>query len=151
MSQDVKSYSVNAAHPASAGAADDMELAPAAAREQLEGWVPPLATDADLRAALEKAFDYRGDITVTLKDGRTVEGYLFDRKSAGPMLADCVVRLLPKDRDEKVTVRYSNVAALAFTGRDTAAGKSWETWVRKYNEKKAAGETDIRIDPEKLD
>jgi len=38
-----------------------------------------------------------------------------------------------------------------FTGKDTAAGKSFETWVKKYQAKKAAGETNIRIEPEKLD
>ncbi|MDB5295714.1 MAG: hypothetical protein JWO31_1697 [Phycisphaerales bacterium] len=148
MPQDVK------AHPAeladATAPADEMELAPAAAREQLEGWIPPLATDAEIRDALEKAFDYRGDITVTLKDGSRIEGYLFDRRP-GPTLTDCRVRLFPKDRDEKVSVSYADVARLEFTGRDTAAGKSWETWVRKYNEKKAAGETDIRLEPEKLD
>jgi hypothetical protein len=36
-------------------------------------------------------------------------------------------------------------------GRDTAAGKSFETWVKKYREKKAAGEKNIRLEPEKLD
>lgn len=135
-------------HPANA---DDMELAPAAAREVLEGWVPSLASDDEIRTALEKAFDYRGDVAITLKDGSTVEGYVFDRRCDGPALADCVVRLFPKDRDEKVAVRYADVARLAFTGRDTAAGKSWETWVRKYQEKKAAGETNIGLEAEKLD
>ena len=50
-----------------------------------------------------------------------------------------------------MTVRYTDIARLEFTGRDTAAGKSFETWVKKYREKKAAGETNIRIEPEKLD
>jgi len=136
------------AHPTNA---DDMELAPAAARENLEGWVPPLASEDDVRAALEKAFDYRGDVTITLKDGSTVEGYVFDRRCDGPALADCTVRLFPRDRDEKVAVPYADIARLAFTGRDTAAGKSWETWVRKYQEKKAAGETNIGLAPESLD
>src|SRR5690349_21359205 len=47
----------------------EMELAPPAARENLEGSVPPLASDDEVREALEKAFDYRGDVTITLKDG----------------------------------------------------------------------------------
>ena len=128
----------------------EAELAPAAAREQLEGWVPDLATEAELRAALDKAFDYRGDVTITLRDGATVEGYVFDRRE-GAALSDCAVRLLPKDRDGKLTIRYADVARLAFTGRDTAAGKGWETWVRKYNEKKAAGEQGIGLAPENLD
>ena len=132
-------------HPAPA----DAELAPAV-REQLEGWVPSLASDAELRAALDKAFDYRGDVTVTLRDGTCVEGYVFDRRE-GVALADCAVRLFPKDRDEKLSIRYADIARLAFTGRDTAAGKSWETWVKKYNERKAAGERNVSAEPEKLD
>ena len=118
--------------------------------ENLEGWIPPLASDDEVRAALEKAFDYRGDITVTLKDGGTVEGYCFDRRP-GATLAESVARFFPKDRDEKVTVRFADVAALAFSGKDTAAGKSFETWVKKYNKKKAAGESNIGIEPEQLD
>ena len=50
-------------------------------RENLEGWIPELATEAEVREALEKAFDYRGDVTVTRKDGTTVEGYLYDRRT----------------------------------------------------------------------
>ena len=128
----------------------EAELAPAAVREQLEGWVPDLAGDADFRAALDKAFDYRGDVTITLRDGTSVEGYVFDRRP-GATLDDSVVRLMPKDGDEKRSVRYADVARLAFTGRDTAAGKSWETWVKKYHEKKAAGEKHVGIAAEKLD
>jgi hypothetical protein len=118
-------------------------------QEQLEGWTPALASDSDLRDALERAFDYRGDITVTRKDGSKIEGYLFDRRT-GSSLADSVVRIIPHDSNAKVAVAYSDIAALAFTGRDTAAGKSWEAWMKKYFEKKAAGETDIRLEPEKL-
>lgn len=121
------------------------------AHENLEGWIPSLATDEEIRAAFEKAFDYRGDITLTLKDGSQVEGYVFDRRSDGKTLADCAVRLFPKNQHQKISVRYSDVARIEFTGKDTAAGKSFETWVRKYNEKKAAGEKNIGIEPEKLD
>ena len=119
--------------------------------EKLEGWIPTLASEDDLRIALEKAFDYRGDVSLTLKDGSHVEGYIFDRTSTGPSLEKSFVRLFPKDRDEKVAVAYSDIARIEFTGRDTAAGKSFETWVKKYHEKKAAGEKNIRIEPEKLD
>lgn len=129
---------------------DQLEHAPGFAHENLEGWIPPLASDEEIRAALEKAFDYRGDVTITVKDGNKIEGYIFDRRS-GPTLADCQVRLFPKDRDEKIAVRYADIARLEFTGRDTAAGKSFETWVKKYREKKAAGEKNIGIEPEKLD
>src|SRR5580698_5887157 len=85
--------------------------------ENLEGWVPTLATDSEIHEAIEKAFDYRGDLTITLKDGRTVIGYLFDRKIGGPRLADCFIRVMPKDSSEKLKIPYSDVAGLAFTGR----------------------------------
>ena len=119
--------------------------------ENLEGWIPPTASEAEVRNALEKAFDYRGDVTLTLKDGSKLEGYVFDRKSSGPALADCAVRMMPKDQPGKLNVSYSDIAAIAFTGRDTAAGKSFAAWVKKYNEKKAAGEKNIGIDSEPLD
>jgi hypothetical protein len=119
--------------------------------EMLEGWVPALATDADVRDALEKAFDYRGDLTILLKDGGKIEGYVFDRKRRTPALEDCIVRIMPRDRPEKIAVRYSDVAALSFSGRDTAAGKSFAAWVKKYNDKRAAGEKDIGIESEPLE
>ncbi len=90
-------------------------------------------------------------MTITRRDGSAVEGYIFDRRSNGKTLADCSVRLFPKDRDEKISVAYSDISRLVFTGKDTAAGKSFETWVKKYHEKKAAGEKNIRIEPEKLE
>jgi hypothetical protein len=130
-------------------AADSLEVAPGFKHEKLEGWVPELASDEEVRQALEKAFDYRGDVTITRKDGNKVEGYIFDRRT-GKTLADSAVRLFPKDADQKVSIPYSEIAALAFSGRDTAAGKSFEAWVRKYWEKKAAGEKNIGIQAEEL-
>ncbi|HZY63331.1 MAG TPA: hypothetical protein VFE38_12480 [Edaphobacter sp.] len=129
---------------------DEIEVAAGREREVLEGWVPELATDAEIREALEKAFDYRGDITITRKDGSKVEGYLFDRRS-GKTLSESFVRVIPSSAHTKVNVAYADIAALAFSGRDTAAGKTFEAWVKKYWEKKAAGERNIQIEPEKLD
>jgi len=129
---------------------DEIEVAAGRERENLEGWVPAMASDAEVREALEKAFDYRGDITITRKDGSAVQGYLFDR-SSGATLVDSYVRLIPENGSGKVKIAYAEIAALAFTGRDTAAGKTFEAWVKKYWEKKAAGEKNIQIEPEKLD
>ncbi len=130
--------------------ADSLEVAPGFAHEKLEGWVPELANEEEVRQALEKAFDYRGDVTITRKNGSKVEGYIFDRRS-GKTLSDSAVRLFPKDSDQKISVSYSDIAALAFSGRDTAAGRSFDAWVRKYWEKKAAGEKNIGIQAEALD
>jgi len=130
--------------------ADSLEVAPGFKHEKLEGWVPELAGDEEVRQALEKAFDYRGDVTITRKDGSKVEGYIFDRRT-GKTLADSAVRLFPKDADQKISIPYSEIAALAFSGRDPAAGKSFEAWVRKYWEKKAAGEKNIGIQAEAVE
>jgi len=117
---------------------DELEVAPGRQHEGLEGWIPELASEKDLREALEKAFDYRGDVTLTRRDGTRVEGYVFDRIS-GATLSSSFVRVLPKSGGGRLKVAYSEILALAFTGRDTAAGKSWEAWVKKYWERKQAG------------
>ena len=129
---------------------DLLEVAPGTAHEQLEGAVPSLANEEDLRQALEQAFDYRGDVSITRKDDSRVEGYIFDRNS-GKTLAESFVRVLPKNGSPRIKIAYAEIAAIAFTGRDMAAGKSWENWVRHYWEKKAAGERDISLQPEKLE
>ena len=130
--------------------ADEIEQIAGRERENLEGWIPTLASDTEIFEALEKAFDYRGDVTLTLKDGRTINGYIFDRRT-GSDLQSSAVRIIPSTERTKLTIPYADIAALAFTGRDTAAGKSFEAWVKKYWEKKAAGEKGIAIEPEALD
>ncbi len=129
---------------------DTLEVAPGIVHESVQGWVPKLATEEELRIALEKAFDYRGDVTLTLKDNSKIEGYLFDRVT-GPSLTTSFVRVLPKDSTQKLKIAYADIAALAFTGRDTAAGKSWEAWVGRYWEKKSTGEGDLSLQPESLE
>jgi hypothetical protein len=129
---------------------DEIEVAAGREREDLQGWVPSLASDVEIREALEKAFDYRGDITITKKDGSTVEGYVFDRRT-GTTLAASEVRMLLPGTSQKISIPYNEIAGLTFSGRDTAAGRSFEAWVKKYWEKKAAGEKEIGIAAEKLD
>ncbi len=140
---------------------DELEVVPGFERENLQGWIPQLATEADVRAVIEKAFDYRGDVTITRKnkdkdkddkdeEGSQITGYLFDRR-IGPTLATSVVRLMLATSNERPQIPYSEIAAIAFTGRDTAAGKSYEAWVKKYWEKRAQGEKNISIEPEALE
>ena len=129
---------------------DELEVAPGFEHENLQGRVWEPSTEEELREGLEKAFDYRGDVTITRKDGTSVEGYIFDRR-VGSTLSDSLIRLFPKGDPNKLAIPYSDIVSLSFTGRDTAAGKSWEAWLKKYWEKKAAGETNIELKPEKLD
>jgi hypothetical protein len=127
-----------------------LELAPGSEHEQLEGSVPDLASEEDVRAALEKAFDYRGDVTLTLKSGERIEAYIFNRQT-GATLADSYVQYFTPKVSEKLRVSYADIARLEFSGKDRAAGKHWEDWVKAYNEKKAAGEKNIALKPEALE
>ena len=97
-----------------------------------------------LQAGVEDAFDYRGDVTIELKGGGRLEGYIFDRGNGQ-------LRIMLASDKSKVTVGYSEIEELAFTGRDMADGRSWKAWIKKYAEKKAAGEKNIELVPESLD
>jgi len=127
-----------------------LEIAPGFVHENLEGWIPELAGEDELRQALEKAFDHRGDVTLTLKSGERVAAYIFNRQS-GATLADSYVQYFTPGANDKRKVSYAEIARLEFTGKDRAAGKHWEAWVEKYNAKKAAGEKNIGLEAEKLD
>ncbi|HEY1648597.1 MAG TPA: hypothetical protein VGF96_11465 [Terracidiphilus sp.] len=127
-----------------------LELVPGTEHEKLEGWVPELAGEDDVRQALEKAFDYRGDVTITLKSGEKIEAYIFNRHT-GATLAESWMQYFTPKADDKRKVSYAEIARLEFSGKDRAAGKHWEDWVKAYNEKKAAGETNIALHPEKLE
>src|ERR1035441_10025705 len=90
---------------------DALEVVDGRDHEKMEGWIPELATEAELRDALEKAFDYRGDVTITRKDGSRVEGYVFDRRN-GPTLDASMVRLIPQNSSpqnpsQKISIAYS--------------------------------------------
>ncbi len=76
---------------------------------------------------IEAAFDYRGDVTLELKDGTRIEGYVFNREPRG---AEPYIEILAKDAGT-TTIKYADIAAVEFTGEDTAFGKSWEAWVAK--------------------
>jgi hypothetical protein len=127
-----------------------LELAPGTEHLNLEGWVPELANEDDLKIALEKAFDYRGDVTLTLKNGERIEAYIFNRQT-GATLADSYVQYFTPNAPEKRKVSYAEIARLEFTGKDRAAGKHWEAWLKTYNERKAGGEKNIALHPEALE
>lgn len=127
-----------------------LELAPGAEHENLEGWVPALASDEDLRQALDKALDYRGDVTLTLKSGKRIEAYIFNCLT-GPTLAGSFLQYFTPNAPEKRKVSYAEIARIEFSGKDRAAGKHWEDWVKAYNAKKAAGEKNIALHPDALE
>src|SRR5258708_8165950 len=129
---------------------ETLEVATGTFHESVEGWVPALATEDDLRVALEKAFDYRGDVAITKKDGSKIDGYIFDRVT-GATLESSFVRVLPRDSNQRVKISYAEIPPLPFSVRDPAAGKSWEAWVRKYWAKNSSGKGTFTLHPESLD
>ncbi len=107
----------------------------------LAGTVVDASDHQALRRALDDALGYRGDVTITRRStGETIEGYLFDCTSQAS-LAQSAVRLIPKDGSERVTIPADDIARIKFSGKDPAAGKSFQTWVKKYVAKKLAGES----------
>jgi hypothetical protein len=94
---------------------------------KLEGQVFRPATPAELAEAVDLAFDYRGNVTLTLRSGEQVAGYLFNRETVGPQP---VLQVFPEAGGTR-QIAYADVATIAFTGEDTASGNSWEGWVAK--------------------
>jgi hypothetical protein len=101
----------------------------------LEGWAPQIGDAATLAEVIERAFDYRGDVTLTLDDGRTIDGYLFNRNRDA---AEPFVQVFARGEDEATTIPYASIRAVRFTGKDTAAGNSYAAWLRLREAAKAA-------------
>ena len=101
----------------------------------VQGRVFTPRSDKELAEAIELAFDYRGDVTIELRSGESMSGYLFNREVHG---ADSWVEIFPASSPETRRVRYDEIATVAFSGEDTASGKSWDNWVaKKGSERKA--------------
>lgn len=108
-----------------------------------------MTTEPERRAAIEAAFEYRGDVTLKLSGGRSIEGYIFDR-FAHSDFGHSFVRMVAKDDDQRLTIAYPDIESIQFTGKDAAAGKSWERWVEHYTARKRAG-LDAGLFPENND
>ncbi len=103
-----------------------------------QGQVVRPATEAELRDAIEAAFDYRGDVTVEMRDGTKVEGYLSNRH---PAAVPPSIELFRRGEDGVRVIAYAEIAAIGFTGTDTASGKSWEVWAtKKASQRRAEAE-----------
>ena len=101
----------------------------------LEGRVFQPASFAELAEAVELAFDYRGDVTMSLKSNESLSGYLYNRQING---SDSYLEVFPSDGSDARRIRYDQIAAIAFTGEDTATGKSWEAWIAKKDSERRA-------------
>jgi hypothetical protein len=88
----------------------------------------------ELHSVVEAAFDYRGDVTLLLRDGGETSGYLANRDVE---VDEPFLDFFPSSGGRE-RILYRDLRGLEFSGKDTASGKSWETWIRKWNEKKEA-------------
>ena len=101
----------------------------------LEGWVPEIGPGLSLADVVDKAFDYRGNVTVVLTDGAEIEGYLFNRNADAPVP---FVQMFDLNGGGPHTLSYREIRTIRFTGRDTAAGNSYAAWLRAKEAAKAA-------------
>jgi hypothetical protein len=110
----------------------------------LEGTVFTFQSDTDRFEAIDKAFDYRGDVTITLVN-ETVEGYIFNRE---PKATPPRIEVFIKGGNDPRIIPYADVTAIAFTGKDTADGKSWDAWVNKKESERQAEADRIKAEAE---
>jgi hypothetical protein len=103
--------------------------------ETLEGRAPEIGHGVALEEVIERAFDYRGNVTVVKTDGAELEGYLFNRDRDVPAP---FVQMFDRAGDGPIDIRYSEIRAIRFTGKDTAAGTSYAAWLRAKEAKKPA-------------
>ena len=82
----------------------------------------------DVPALVERAFRFRGDVTITTADGGETTGYLYNRDAAGP---EPYAQLFESAGGRDLRLPYAAIAAIRFTGRDTASGKHFETFQRR--------------------
>lgn len=123
----------------------DIKSAPVVRATSLQGAVYTFQNDADRVEAIDKAFDYRGDVTLTLTNGQTVEGYMFNREAtANPPR----IQIFIKGQEDAHIIPYSDITAISFTGKDTADGKSWEAWVNKKEHERKAEADKIKAETE---
>ena len=104
-----------------------------------EGWTPDLAgADPEIVAdAIDEAFDYRGDVTITTRGGQRLVGYLFNRRRD---VAEPFVQVLPAAGGGPEVVAYADIQGIAFTGKDTASGNSYAAWLQRKEAARTASD-----------
>jgi hypothetical protein len=122
----------------------EIKTHPANRHASLQGAVFTFQSNQDRIEAIDKAFDYRGDVTLTVGDEQ-IEGYLSNRD---PKAVPPRVEFFVKGEDEAKIIPYADITAIAFTGKDTADGKSWEAWVSKKEHERQAEADRIKAEAE---
>ena len=112
----------------------EIKTHPAHRATSLQGAVFTFQSEADRVEGIDQAFHYRGDVTLTLHNEQ-IEGYMFNRdaKASPPR-----IEVFVKGSEEPRIIPYADVTAIAFSGKDTADGKSWDAWVSKKEHERQA-------------
>ena len=87
---------------------------------------------------IEKAYDFRGHVTLTLTDGRRLEGYLYNRVRG----AQAFVEVFPKDKPGSIKLSNGEIAKIDCTGEDCAAGDSYHDYLKKKHDREKGEFTD---------
>lgn len=107
----------------------------------LEGWTPELDGSMTLERVIDLAFDYRGNTTIVCTDGSEMVAYVFNRNKD---VAEPFIQVFDDKGDGPFTIPYARIQSIKFTGKDTAAGRSWEAWVKR---REAAEDNEARPQP----
>ena len=100
----------------------------------LEGWVP--GPDVSLAEVIDRAFDYRGNVTLERRDGTELSGYLSNRDERA---REPFVQMFDMAGEGPITIPYREIRAIRFTGKDTAAGNSYAAWLERKAAARAQG------------
>jgi hypothetical protein len=111
--------------------------------KSLEGSSFRFQNETERKEGIDQAFDYRGDVTLELQDGSSLEVFLFNRDGKQ-------VVFFVKGSDEAKTLSYGEIAGISFSGKDTAFGKSWESWVSKKKTERQAEAERVKAELEKM-
>lgn len=104
--------------------------------QSLQDWVPKLSEELSLAHVIDLAFDYRGDVTVVKHDGSEAVGYLFNRYASG--VTPTINLMTPGGVEQPLAIPYADIANIKFTGRDTAAGKSYAAYQDRKQKERAS-------------
>jgi hopanoid biosynthesis associated radical SAM protein HpnH len=102
-----------------------LEPALASAAAPTQGWASEASAEA-----LRVAFEYRGDVTLTLDDGSRVEGFVTN-------VGESELQLWTRGTTRTRSLPRQRVRRVELSGRDAATGKHYENWLRRQRQRDA--------------
>ena len=84
---------------------------------------PPLHAESQgagqhVEGLVERAFHYRGDVTIGTIDDGSLTGYLFNRDARA---SEPFAQLFETETGREIRIPYRDITQVLFTGRDVAA------------------------------